>query len=140
MDERRRVRLDGVAQPKARGNRPAAWALAVVWLAVGVVVVGQVQLPRPARSAPTRRPAVAACWVVRIASRPASASSLRRDLRTLRRAGLAASLRPGRRPGSRELAVLARSRAAARVARDRAVRLGLSRGTVRRLPRAACRR
>jgi hypothetical protein len=133
MDERRRP-------GEAGGARPAAWALAAVWVAVGMIVIGQIQLPRPARPAPPDRPAAVACWVVRIAARPASAPSLRRDLRTLRRAGLAASLRPGRRTGSRELVLLARSRAGARAARDRAVRLGLTRGTVHRATRAACRR
>jgi hypothetical protein len=127
-------------QGRGRTDRPGPYALALAWLALGTVVVGQVQLPRPARSATVGRPTVVGCWLVRVATRPAAAPSLQRDLRLLRRAGLVASLRPGRMPGSRELVVLARSPAGVRAARDRAVRLGLPRGTVRRMPRAACRR
>ena len=140
MDGGWRVRPDGTARPGSRGRRPVVLGLVALWLAVGMVVISQVQLPRPARSAPVGRPAVAACWGVRVATRPALASSLRRDLRVLRRAGLTVGLRPGRRPGTRDLVTLARSRAGARAAGDRAVRLGFSRATVRRMPSAACRR
>ena len=115
--------------------------LAVVWLAVGVLVVGQAQLPHlpAAPSAPAKRPA-GSCWVVRVAERPASASSLRRDLVRLRHAGLRATIGPGRRPGTRALVVAARNPAAARAARARVSRLGFANSTVRRLPPAACRR
>jgi len=141
MDERLRVRVDRLDRTAARGTRPVAWALAVAWLAAGVLVVGQARLPEPSPVRPraASRPVVA-CWVVRVASGPASASSLRRDLRRLRRAGLKAVLRPGQSPTTRVLVVPARSRSAARAARDRAVRLGFTRSTVRGLPRTACRR
>lgn len=141
MDERRWVRLDRLDRPPARGTRPAAWALAVAWLAAGVLVVGQARPPEPSPVRPhaASRPA-AACWVVRVASAPASASSLRRDLRRLRQAGLKATLRLGKSPKTLVLVVPARSRSAARAARDRAARLGFTRSTVRRLPRTACRR
>lgn len=141
MDERRWVRLERLDRPAGRGTRPAAWALAVGWLAVGVMVVGQTRLPEPpARALPAGRPTAAACWVVRVASGPASAPSLRRDLRRLRQAGLPVTLRPGQRPGTRLLVVQARSRSSARAARDRAIRLGFTHSTVRRRPPAACRR
>lgn len=141
MDERLRVRLDRLDRPAARRARPGAWALAVAWLAAGVLVVGQARPPEPSPVRPraSSRPA-AACWVVRVASGPASASSLRRDLQRLRRAGLKATLRPGQSPKTRVLVVPARNRSAARAVRDRAVRLGFTRTTVRGLPRSACRR
>lgn len=139
MDERLRVRLDRLDRPAARRTRPLAWALAVAWLAAGVLVVGQARPPEPDRVRAAGRPAVA-CWVVQVASGPASASSLRRGLQRLRRAGLKATLRQGRSPKTRVLVVPARSRSAARAARDRAVRLGFTRSTVRGLPRSACRR
>jgi cell division septation protein DedD len=126
---------------RARTTRPVAWALAVAWLAAGALVVDQARLPEPdpVRPRAASRPA-ATCWVVRVASGPASASSLRRDLRRLRQAGLKAVLRPGRSPSTRVLVLPARSRSAARAAQGRAARLGFTRSTVRGLPRTACRR
>lgn len=119
---------------------PARMAVALAWLVVGAMVVDQVRLPELPRPRPAGSPAAVACWAVRVTSGPASAQRLRRDLRRLRRAGLPASLRPGQRPDTRVLLVPARSRSAARAARDRAVRLGFAHSMVRRLPRAACRR
>lgn len=120
--------------------RPALWALGVLWLAVGALLVGQVRIPDLARPLPATRRAAVACWVVRVASGPAAAPSLRRDLERLRRAGLPAELRPGRGTRTRVVVIPARSRSGARAARDRAVRLGFPRSRVRGLPRSACRR
>jgi hypothetical protein len=103
---------------------------------VGVVVAGQARLPELARPAQARRPA--ACWAVGVASGPASAASLRRGLVRLRRAGLQATLRPGRSPQSQVLVVPVASRSGARAARAKAVRLGYPGSTVLRLPATAC--
>jgi hypothetical protein len=120
--------------------RPAVWALGVLWLAVGALLVEQVRIPDLARPLPATRRAAVACWVVRVASGPAAAPSLRRDLRRLRRAGLRAELRPGRGTQTRVAVIPARSRSTARAARDRAVQLGFPRSRVLGLPRSACRR
>jgi hypothetical protein len=140
MDERPWVHLERLDRP-APPMRPKGWVLAVAWLAMGALVVSHAQLPDlpAAPSAPARRPA-GACWVVQVASRPASAPSLRRHLRRLQRAGLPASIRRGHRPGTRELVVQTRTKAAANAARARVTRLGFAGSTVRRLPRAACQR
>jgi hypothetical protein len=138
MGEHHRRRRGRLGQPGAGGARPAAWLLTVAWLAVGMVVVGQARLPELARPVQASRPA--ACWAVKVASGPASAASLRRGLVRLRRAGLPATLRPGRSPQSRVLVVPVASPSGARAARSKAVRLGYPGSTVLRLPATACRR
>jgi hypothetical protein len=138
MGEHHQGRRGRAGQPWAGGTRPAAWLLTVAWLAVGVVVTGQAWLPEPARPVQANRPA--ACWAVTVASGPASAASLRRALVRLHRAGLQATLRPGRSPQSRVLVVPVASQSGARAARAKAVRLGYPGSTVLRLPATACRR
>jgi|RhiMethySRZTD1v2_1073278.scaffolds.fasta_scaffold476489_2 hypothetical protein len=132
---RRRGRHD---LPRVGGARPAAWLLTLAWLAVGLVVVGQARLPELSRPARASRPV--ACWAVNVASGPASATSLRRGLVRLRRAGLQATLRPGRSPQTRVLVVTVASRSGVRAARAKAARLGYRGGTVLRLPATVCRR
>lgn len=140
MQKRCSIRPERLDRPVVCRTRPVTRVLAAGWLVAGILVASQLRLPDlPPVPAPSRWPA-AACWMVQVATRPASASGLARDLRRLRRAGLPATLRPGPRPGTRLLVVPARSQAAAKAARARTVRLGFPHSTLRRLPARACRR
>jgi hypothetical protein len=129
-------RLDRPAVPY---TRPLVRVLAAGWLVAGIVFASQVRLPDLPPSPPPPRQPAATCWLVQVATRPAQAPALARDLRRLHRAGLPATVRPGPRPGARLLVVPTRTQDAAKAARAKAVRLGFPRSTLKRLPAGACR-